>query len=65
MDVTTIKFGRNRAEIHKDCGEWRWRLIASNGSIMAHGGKSYESRANAQRALESVQRVLCTTYLSS
>jgi uncharacterized protein YegP (UPF0339 family) len=30
-------------------GEYRWRLKASNGQVIATGGEEYSSRAAAQR----------------
>lgn len=31
--------------------EWRWRLRASNGKIIADGGEGYSSRAKVRRAV--------------
>lgn len=36
-------------------GEYRWRLIASNGVQVADSGEGYASRSNAHRAAESVR----------
>ena len=34
--------GHDRVEIYKDSkGEWRWRLLASNGQIIATSGEGY------------------------
>jgi len=35
--------------------EWRWRLRARNGEIIAHG-EGYETRATARRAITLVKR---------
>jgi uncharacterized protein YegP (UPF0339 family) len=34
-------------------GDWRWRLVAANGRIVADSGEGYVSRSNAVRAAES------------
>lgn len=33
-----------------DAGEWRWRLVAGNGRIIASSGEAFSSRWNAARA---------------
>ena len=38
-------------------GEYRWRLRATNGQVIATGGEGYSSKAAAQSAIESVKRV--------
>jgi uncharacterized protein YegP (UPF0339 family) len=37
--------------------EWRWRLVASNGNIIADSGEGYSSKQGAKRGIESVKRV--------
>lgn len=32
-------------------GEWRWRLVAGNGRIVADSGEGYDSEANVIRAI--------------
>jgi uncharacterized protein len=36
-------------------GEWRWRLIASNGKTVADSGEGYSSKAKAQAGIASVK----------
>lgn len=36
--------------------DWRWRLIAANGEIVAHG-EGYSSRAAAIEGVETVRRL--------
>ena len=36
-------------------GEYRWRLVASNGQTVASSGESFASKSNARRAAESVK----------
>jgi uncharacterized protein YegP (UPF0339 family) len=43
-------------ELFQDsAGEWRWRLIASNGNIIADSGEGYRSKQGAKRGIESVK----------
>jgi uncharacterized protein YegP (UPF0339 family) len=45
-------------ELYKSSnGEYRWRLKASNGQVIATGGEGYSSKAAAQGGIESVKRV--------
>lgn len=37
-----------------DIGEWRWRMRARNGNIMADSGEGYSSKRNAFRAYRSL-----------
>ncbi|MFB6194540.1 MAG: HVO_2922 family protein [Haloplanus sp.] len=44
-------------EIYEDAaGEWRWRLVAANGNIIADSGQGYASKAGARDAIQSVKR---------
>lgn len=48
-----------RFELFRDnAGEWRWRLRASNGEIIADSGEGYSSKQGAQRGVESVRRAV-------
>jgi len=43
-------------EIYKDkSGEFRWRLIHTNGQVIANSGESYKAKANAIGGIKSVQ----------
>ena len=43
------------ARIYRDRrGEWRWRLVAHNGRIVADSAEGYTRRRNAARALRIV-----------
>lgn len=47
-----------RFELFVDAAdEWRWRLVASNGNIIADSGEGYSSKQGAKRGIESVKRV--------
>ncbi len=55
-DTLTLENGA--FDLYEDnAGEWRWRLLARNGRIIADGGEGYASRANGQRAIETVRRL--------
>lgn len=44
-------------ELYEDrAGEWRWRLVAPNGKIIADSGEGYSSKQGARRGIESVRR---------
>lgn len=44
-------------EVYLDnADEWRWRLVASNGNIIADSGEGYQSKQGAQRGIESVKK---------
>lgn len=43
-------------EVYEDeAGEWRWRLKAGNGETIADGSEGYDSRYNAERAVDTVR----------
>lgn len=46
-----------RFEIYRDnANEWRWRLIAANGHIIAASGEGYRSKQGVERGIESVKK---------
>jgi uncharacterized protein YegP (UPF0339 family) len=43
-------------EIYADAGgQYRWRLVSSNGQTVATSGESFASKANATRAAENIR----------
>lgn len=43
-------------EVYEDnAGEWRWRLVATNGNIIADSGEGYVSKQGAKRGIRSVK----------
>lgn len=45
---------RAHFEIFRDSrGDWRWRLRAGNGRVIADSGEGYASRWNAKRAINT------------
>jgi uncharacterized protein len=44
-------------ELYKDAkGEFRWRLVASNGQTIANSGEGYKEKASAKAGIESVKK---------
>jgi len=44
--------------VYKDTrGEWRWRLTARNGRIVADSGEGYRNRGNALRAIAATRAI--------
>lgn len=38
-------------------GQYRWKLKADNGQIIASSGEAFDSKSNAKRAAENVRNV--------
>lgn len=48
-------------EFYEDeASEWRWRLVANNGKIIADSAEGYASKSNVMRAWRRVLRALRT-----
>src|SRR5262245_58505892 len=46
-------------ELYEDAAkEFRWRLKAANGEILATGGQGYKAKADCKRAVERIQEEL-------
>lgn len=44
-------------ELYQDrATEWRWRLLAPNGNIIADSAEGYASKQGAKRGIRSVKR---------
>jgi uncharacterized protein YegP (UPF0339 family) len=44
-------------EIYQDnAGQWRWRLRATNGQLLANGGEGFASRSNVLRSIRAVKK---------
>ncbi len=51
-------------EVYKDAkGEFRWRLKASNGQIVATGGQGYSAKADCKHAIESIMKNAATATI--
>ncbi len=47
----------SKFELYADAkGEYRWRLKASNGQVIATGGEGYSSKSAAKDGIESVKK---------
>ncbi|MFB6102052.1 MAG: HVO_2922 family protein [Haloplanus sp.] len=45
-------------ELYQDsASEWRWRLVATNGNIVADSAEGYASKQGAKRGIRSVKRI--------
>jgi uncharacterized protein YegP (UPF0339 family) len=56
-EADILEIGRAAFEVYEDDGgEWRWRLRARNGNIVADSGQGYGGRSDAHDAIESVKR---------
>lgn len=54
----TLTLDDGAFDLYEDeAGEWRWRLLARNGRIIADSGEGYSTRSNGQRAIESVRDI--------
>lgn len=43
---------RARFDVYQDtAGQWRWRLLAANGRVVADSGESYTRLRDAERAV--------------
>lgn len=45
-----------------DVGEWRWRLRARNGKIIAEGGEGYQNKGDCWRSMKQVSEGLPKAY---
>ncbi|WP_436926557.1 HVO_2922 family protein [Halosimplex amylolyticum] len=50
MSKATFEVFRDSAD------EWRWRLVAANGNIIADSGEGYQSKQGVERGIRSVKR---------
>lgn len=56
-DADTVEQGKAYFTVYKDkAKEWRWRLVASNGRIVADSGEGYTERNDCVEALERVRK---------
>lgn len=46
-------------EVYRDnADEWRWRLVVSNGNIIADSGEGYKSKQGVRRGIKSVKKAV-------
>lgn len=49
---------RAKLDVFKGKGGWRWRIKAKNGRKVATSGEAFASKGNAQRALDTMTRII-------
>lgn len=55
---------QGRFRVYRDRkGEWRWRLIARNGRIVADSGEGYDRRNKAMHAAFTTARIAHGAYV--
>ena len=51
-------------ELYKDAkGEFRWRLVASNGQSIATSGEGYKTKESAKAGIDSVKKNAATAAI--
>lgn len=49
-------------KLYKDASmQWRWRLVAANGRIIADSGEGYRNRSDAVAAIDLVKSTSAAT----
>lgn len=44
-------------EVYRDKGrQWRWRLVATNGNIIANSGEGYKNKCDCTNMVEGIVR---------
>jgi len=52
-----------KAVVYKDRGkQWRWRIFARNGRVVASSGEAFDSKGNAARSLKSFIRSIIKAH---
>lgn len=54
-----------KLSIYKTRGEWRWRITARNGKIVAASSESFKRKAGAERNLNSTLNHLMALLVQS
>lgn len=50
-----------RFRVYQDLrGEWRWRLVAENGRVMADSAEGYDEERGASKALATIVGAVAT-----
>jgi uncharacterized protein YegP (UPF0339 family) len=49
-------------EVYEDMkGEWRWRMVAGNGEVIATSGEGYTRKGDATRAANTAKKRMAET----
>jgi uncharacterized protein YegP (UPF0339 family) len=55
---------KGKIQIYKDkASEYRWRLVAPNGRIIADGGEGYKTKAGCMKGLASTKKNIVTAIV--
>lgn len=50
----------SKIEVYKDRnGEYRWRLVSSNGKVLADSGEGYKRKYGVIKAIAAVRKGMC------
>ncbi len=61
-----LKADAMHIELYEDrSGQWRWRILARNGNILADSAEAYSTRSNLRRALRSLAKADLAKLVSS
>ncbi len=52
-------------QFYKSNGEWRWRIIAKNGNVLADGGEGYKNKKDAKNGLRAALDILLSHLLDN
>lgn len=50
-------------KVYKSGKQWRWRMVASNGKIVATSGEAYKRRADALKGIMAIYLVCDETEI--
>jgi uncharacterized protein YegP (UPF0339 family) len=54
--------GKTGFQVYQDRGkQWRWRVVARNGRLVADSGEGYRRRASALNGARTARRALAST----
>jgi len=54
-----------RFELYEDkADEWRWRLVADNGNIVADSGEGYKNKVDALQSIGVIQKSAGEAYVA-
>jgi uncharacterized protein YegP (UPF0339 family) len=63
--VQARQAGKLKFEIYQDAGkEYRWRLKAANGQVLATSGQGYKAKADCKHGVERIQQDVASSKLT-
>ena len=57
MRTTTIQVYQDKAK------EWRWRLVHTNGNILANSSEGYANKGDMLEIIENIRTYMETAYI--